>query len=76
MLVQVHSVFISFKCSRLSSCLLLDFMLFAWSNLVFIFHNVVVKITGASPILHFAIPHPFSVRQIRGVGVWQNAKLD
>ena len=43
-------------------------MLFAWSNLVFIFHNVVVKSTGASPILHFAIPHPFSVRQIRGWG--------
>ena len=35
--------------------------------------------TGASPILHFAIPHPFSVRQIKGWGkksggVWQNAK--
>ena len=31
--------------------------------------------TGASPILHFAIPHPFSVRQKMG-RVWQNVELD
>ena len=34
------------------------------------------KCTGASPILHYAIPHPLLSQQIRGRRVWHNAKLD